>query len=96
MHQGDFTIRPQVLTSAANPGYYRLLKEFERRTGVGGVLNTSFNLHGFPLVATPEQAMMTLRNSGLECLALGPFMIRKKRKAASNSSTAQEDLAVAN
>lgn len=78
MHQGDFTIRPQVLERDVNPGYYRLLETFERLTGVGGVMNTSFNLHGYPLVATPDQALMTLENSGLQHLALGPFMISKR------------------
>lgn len=78
MHQGDFTIRPQVLEQDVNPGYYRLLQAFERRTGVGGVMNTSFNLHGYPLVATPEQALMTLEKSGLQNLTLGPFLISKR------------------
>lgn len=78
MHQGDFTIRPQVLEREANPDYYRLLQAFEKRTGVGGVMNTSFNLHGYPLVAAPEQALMTFENSGLRNLALGPFLIRKQ------------------
>lgn len=79
MHQGDFTIRPQVLERDANPEYYRMLLAFERRTGVGGVMNTSFNLHGYPLVATPEQALMTFEKSGLQNLALGPFVISKRR-----------------
>lgn len=78
MHQGDFTIRPQVLERDANPDYYRLLQTFESCTGVGGVMNTSFNLHGYPLVATPEQALMTFEKSGLRNLALGPFLISKK------------------
>jgi carbamoyltransferase len=78
MHQGDFTIRPQVLEYEVNPEYYRMLQAFERRTGVGGVMNTSFNLHGYPLVATPEQALMTFENSGLQNLALGPFMVSKR------------------
>lgn len=77
MHQGDFTIRPQVLTQVADPSYYRLLTEFQRLSGVGAVMNISFNLHGSPLVATPEQAMATLRNSGLDYLALGPFLVCK-------------------
>lgn len=78
MHQGDLTIRPQVLERQTNPQYYRLLKAFESRTGVGGVMNTSFNLHGYPLVATPGQALTTFENSGLRILALGPFLISKK------------------
>lgn len=77
LHQGDHTLRPQVLTQKANPNYYRLMKAFERRTGVGAVLNTSFNLHGYPLVATPQQALMTFERSGLQYLALGPFLISK-------------------
>lgn len=77
MHQGDHTLRPQVLIESANPQYYRLIKLFQAKTGVGAVLNTSLNLHGYPLVATPEQALMTLEKSGLSHLALGPFLISK-------------------
>ncbi|WP_301102379.1 carbamoyltransferase C-terminal domain-containing protein [Propionivibrio sp.] len=78
MHQGDHTIRPQVLTEEANPEYYALLKAFHAKTGVGAVMNTSLNLHGYPLVANPKQALMTLEKSGLMHLALGPFLISKK------------------
>jgi len=77
MHQGDHTIRPQVLVEDANPEYYRLIQAFERRTGVGAVLNTSLNLHGYPLAATPEQALMTFENSGLRHLALGSYLLSK-------------------
>ena len=80
MHQGDFTIRPQVLEYEFNPEYYRLLKAFERLTGVGGLMNTSFNLHGYPLVATPAQALKTFEDSGLQNLALGPFLISKREE----------------
>lgn len=79
MHQGDHTIRPQVVTPEANPEYYRLIAAFKARTGVGAVLNTSFNLHGYPLVATPEQAIFTFEKSGLHYLALGRFLIEKRR-----------------
>jgi carbamoyltransferase len=79
MHQGDQTIRPQVLTENANPAYYALLKAFCAKTGVGAVMNTSLNLHGYPLAATPQQALMTLEKSGLMHLALGPFLISKRK-----------------
>lgn len=78
LHQGDHTLRPQILTEEANPEYYAILKYFEGLSGVGGVLNTSLNLHGYPLVATPAQAMETLQNSGLRFLALGSFLVKKK------------------
>lgn len=78
MHQADATIRPQVVKPDANPDYYRMIKAFERRTGVSAVLNTSLNLHGYPLVATPEQALFTLEQSGLKHLALGPMLVSKR------------------
>jgi len=77
LHQGDTTARPQVLRREANPDYYALISRFSELTGVGAVLNTSLNLHGQPLVATPSQALYTFENSGLRNLALGPFLIRK-------------------
>lgn len=78
LHQGDKTARPQVVTKDQCPDYYRMIREFEKYTGVGAVLNTSFNLHGFPLVATPQQALMTFESSGLPHLALGSFLISKR------------------
>lgn len=78
LHQGDHTLRPQVVTQEANPRYYALIQHFASLTGVGAVLNTSLNLHGHPLVATPAQAMFTLENSGLRILAMGSYLIRKR------------------
>lgn len=78
MHQGDHTARPQIVTAESNPKYYKIISEFEKRTGIGAVLNTSFNLHGYPLVGTPEQAIFTFENSGLEYLALENWLISKK------------------
>ena len=77
LHQGDMTARPQVLRREANPGYYAVIERFSEITGVGAVLNTSLNLHGQPLVATPRQALYTFENSGLRNLALGPYLVRK-------------------
>lgn len=77
VHRGDGTLRPQVLTHDINPQYYELIKAFEEKTGIGAVLNTSFNLHGKPLVATPDQALDTLEQSGLRHLVMGPFLISK-------------------
>lgn len=77
MHPSDHTMRPQILDEATNPGYYRVLKEFEARTGIGGVLNTSLNLHGEPIVCSPDDALSTFSRSGLRHLALGNFLLSK-------------------
>lgn len=77
LHQSDLTARPQELSYEINPSYYNILKEFEKLTGIGGVLNTSFNIHGEPIVCSPEDALKTLKNSGLKYLAIENYLITK-------------------
>jgi carbamoyltransferase len=77
LHSYDHTCRPQVLLPESNPGYHHLVRVFEGLTGIGGVLNTSFNLHGEPVVCTPLDAVSTFLRSGLSRLALGPFLLTK-------------------
>lgn len=78
-HPHDGTIRPQMVVRDWNPGFYRLIQRFQEITGRrDGVLNTSFNLHGFPLVSSPTEAIDVFEKSGLRVLAIGPFLIRKK------------------
>lgn len=79
LHPADLSTRPQILENEWNSGYYTVIKEFENITGRGVVLNTSFNLHGYPIVRSPEDALYVFENSGLEYLALGNFIIRKEQ-----------------
>ena len=76
-HPRDHTIRAQVVREKANPNYHQLLSAFEEKTGRGGLVNTSFNLHGEPIVHSPEDAIRVLQNSGLKHLALGHFLLSK-------------------
>lgn len=77
LHPHDHTGRPQEVTERANPDYYRLLKYFEELTGEGLILNTSFNLHGEPVVCTPKDALRVFDVSGLRHLALGNVLVSK-------------------
>ncbi|MBF0108814.1 MAG: carbamoyl transferase [Magnetococcales bacterium] len=77
LHPYDKTSRPHVVTRAANPGYHELISAFQRETGVGALLNTSFNLHGEPIVHTPEDAVSTFLRSGLDHLLIGTWLISK-------------------
>jgi carbamoyltransferase len=79
-HPYDQTIRPQVVNEL-NPSYRDLIRAFKARTGVGGILNTSFNLHGYPIVGTPEVAIDTLKKSELDAVALGPILVSKDRQS---------------
>jgi len=77
IHQYDFSVRPQEVMKKYNPRYHKLISEFEKLTGTGAVLNTSFNLHGYPIVCSPEDALYVFENSGLEYLALENFLVSK-------------------
>lgn len=73
----DGTSRIQVVNPQANQRYYRLLKEFEKLTGIGVVLNTSFNIKGEPIVCTPADAIRTFYGTGLDILVLGNCVLKK-------------------
>lgn len=77
LHPFDRSARPQIVRKQDNPGYHALIKAFEKLTGVGAVLNTSFNIHGEPIVGTPEQALDTFNRCGLHHLLLGSWLISK-------------------
>ncbi|MDD1661479.1 MAG: hypothetical protein LUQ49_03350 [Methanomicrobiales archaeon] len=77
IHPRDRTIRPQVLSRDFNPGYHQILEEFSRRTGIGGVLNTSFNLHGEPMVYHPREAIDTWLSSDLDTLILDHYAVSR-------------------
>ena len=77
IHPFDHTMRPQVLEKHMNPTYYGLIEAFEKLTGIGGVLNTSFNLHGEPVVCSPEDAIHTLDESGLKYLLTDTLLVEK-------------------
>lgn len=76
-HPRDHTIRPQVVTSEANPDYHAMISHFEAQTGRGGVLNTSFNLHGYPIVYSPDQALDVFARSGLQHVAFDHHIVSK-------------------
>lgn len=78
LHPADHTARPQFVTKDANPEYYELLQEFEKITGVGALLNTSFNLHGEPIVRGARDAWHTFVDSELDGLILNDTLILKR------------------
>ena len=77
VHPFDKTCRPQFVSKITNPKYYNLIKEFKKITGLGVLLNTSFNLHGEPIVFSPKDAIKSFLNSGLEYLYIGDFLVTK-------------------
>ena len=78
LHPFDRTARPQIVRKKDNPEYYLLIKAFEKLTGVGALLNTSFNIHGEPIVGSPYDAINTFLRCGLHHLIIGSWLISKK------------------
>ena len=77
-HTKDKTIRAQVLKKSSNPQLYDLFNKYNKKTKLGCMLNTSFNLHGYPLVDSPKDAMYVFLNSELDALLLNNYLIVKK------------------
>jgi carbamoyltransferase len=73
----DGSARPQTVEKEINLLYWRLLDEFEKRTGVPVLMNTSFNLRGEAIVHTPTDAVRTFFSSGMDALVIGSFVIEK-------------------
>jgi carbamoyltransferase len=71
----DGTARPQIVREATNPSFHRMLEAYRRLTGVGTVVNTSFNMHEEPIVSEPEDAIRAFLRGHLDYLAIGPYLV---------------------
>ena len=78
-HFYDKTVRPQILQKRSNNQFYSIIKNFCKISGIPAVLNTSLNLHGYPISSTLKDIIFTFENSGLKYLYLeNKFLIKKK------------------
>jgi carbamoyltransferase len=78
----DGTARPQIVRKATNPSFHRILEEYRKRTGVGTVVNTSFNMHEEPIVCSPQDAVRSFMRGHLDYLAMGPFLVENPQLGA--------------
>ncbi|MFH1421030.1 MAG: carbamoyltransferase C-terminal domain-containing protein [Candidatus Aenigmatarchaeota archaeon] len=70
----DSSARPQILGNE-NPLYGKVLKRIRKQKGVGVTLNTSLNIHGQPMVCSPEDAVRTLLESKNKYMCMGNFFV---------------------
>lgn len=77
IHAHDGTCRPQIVVQKQNPSFHRLIGRLKELTGIGAILNTSFNLHGYPIVESPADALKVFDVSGLRYLALEDHLIEE-------------------
>jgi len=78
----DYSARIQSVSAETNPRYHRVISEFEKRTGFGIIINTSFNVRGEPIVCTPEDAYHCFRRTEMDYLILGDYVLDKKAQPA--------------
>ena len=76
----DYSARVQTVDRERNPRYYKLLKEFENKTGCGLVINTSFNVRGEPIVCTPQDAYLCFMRTEMDILALDDCILLKEEQ----------------
>jgi carbamoyltransferase len=74
----DYSARVQTVHPETNPRYYNLLRAFEKKTGCGVLVNTSFNVRGEPIVCTPEDAYRCFMRTGMDVLVLENCVLYKK------------------
>ena len=75
----DNTARVQTVDNKYSPEFYKILREFENISGFPILLNTSFNVNGEPIVNSPDDALNTFFNSGLDFLILNNILISKNK-----------------
>jgi len=71
---GKARARAHEVQPEVDPLYAELITEFEKKTSLPMVLNTSFNI-GEPIVTSPDHALDTFLKSSMDALALGPFLV---------------------
>jgi carbamoyltransferase len=76
----DMSARVQTVDAERNPRFHELLKAFERKTGYGILINTSFNVRGEPIVCTPEDAYRCFMRTEMDYLVLGSCLLDKKQQ----------------
>jgi carbamoyltransferase len=76
----DYSARIQTVHRDDKPDYYAVIEEFERLTGYGVVVNTSFNVRGEPIVCTPADAYRCFMRTGIDILVLEDCILHKDRQ----------------
>jgi len=71
----DGTARPQILDPDTAPDFYKIGVAYHKLTGIPSLINTSFNMHGEPIVCTPDDALRSFNEGKLDYLAIGDWLV---------------------
>ena len=87
----DYSARVQTVHVETNPRYYRLLQEFDARTGCGILVNTSFNVRGEPIVCTSADAYRCFMRTEMDYLVIENFLLDKRDQPTWNETQAWQE-----
>jgi carbamoyltransferase len=76
----DYSARIQTVTDQHQPMFYRMIKKVDEKYGCPVIINTSFNVRGEPIVATPEHAFTCFMRTNMDYLLLGNFLLEKNEQ----------------
>ena len=77
----DYSARIQTVSENSDLLMYNLLRKFKELTGVGVLVNTSFNLRGQPIVCNPNDAIETFLSTEIDCLIMGNYVVDREKNA---------------
>jgi carbamoyltransferase len=83
----DYSARVQTVDEQDKPDYYQVIKAFEKLTGVGVIVNTSFNVRGEPIVCSPQDAYKCLMRTDIDILVLENCILYKEEQPTFEEST---------
>lgn len=76
----DFTARVQSVSKKTNPRYWELINDFKKRSGIGMLINTSFNVRGEPIVCTPDDAYRCFMSTEMDVLVIENYVFIKSNQ----------------
>jgi carbamoyltransferase len=82
----DYSARVQTVSESDHPELYNILLEFRRHTGIGVLVNTSFNVRGEPIVCSPKDAYVCFMQTDIDLLVLEDMLLWKEKQPSLSRS----------
>jgi carbamoyltransferase len=84
----DYSARIQTVERDTNPAFHALISRVAENTSCPVVVNTSFNVRGEPIVASPADAFACFARTALDCVVIGPFVVKRENQSAQSLASA--------
>ena len=76
----DYSARLQSVGRVNKPDYHDIISEFEKETGCGVIVNTSFNVRGEPIVCSPDDAYRCFMRTEMDVLVMENCILYKEEQ----------------